>query len=261
MIALNELIKDIEKYKTAYKLMGLKINLNTFVKLENKLRTAGQAFEHSRALCNKKCGELIKKQAQNTDTVAELAEIVMLDKKTLKLQTKFNKINKKINKKLERLPNLPDENNLSNLQIETIKTSSNIEDFKAFVEKSFKTNSVSNNVKIFTKQETDKLFQEEDLPQITYCKNGIVIFSNKEGVDAIFDSYLNYFKENAISIIKLSIKTLDKSSTQEYLIHLNKNLYLKLELKREYFSRKYKIKYHDNKTDMTKFVNQINILF
>lgn len=261
MIALNELIKDIEKYKTAYKLMGLKINLNTFVKLENKLRTAGQAFEHSRALCNKKCGELIKKQAQNTETVAELAEIVMLDKKTLKLQAKFNKINKKINKKLERLPNLPDENNLSNLQIETTKTASSIEDFKTFIEKTFKVNTFSKKINLFLKGETDKIFEEENLPQITYTKNGIVVFSKKDDVEKHFNNMLTYFKNNAISIIKLSINNLCKSSTHEYLIHLNENLYLKLELKREFFSRKYKIKYHDKSTDMTKFVNQINIIF
>ena len=261
MIALNELIKDIDKYESAYKLMGQKINLKSYVRLENKLRNAGLDFEHSRSNCNKKCGELIKKQADNIDTKVELAEIVSLDKQTLNLQSKFNKINKKINKKLEKLPNLPDEKNVSNLQIDTSKTNSNIEDFKAFIEKSFKTDSVSQNAKAFVKQETDKLFQEEDLPQITYCNNGIVVFSKKDGVDDILNLFLNYFKENSISIIKLSIKSLEKSSTQEYLVHLNQDLYLKVELKREFFSRKYKIKYHDNKTDMTKFVNQINIIF
>ncbi len=261
MIALNELIKDIEKYKTAYKLMGLNINLNIFVKLENKLRTAGLEFEHSRALCNKKCGELIKKQANNIDTKQELAEIEKLDKQTLKLQAKFNKINKRVNKKLNKLPNLPDEKNVSHLQIDTSKTNSNIEVFKEFIEKNFKPNLFSQNIKTFVKQENDKLFQENNLPQITYCKNGIVVFATKENVSELLELFLSYFKENSISIIKYSIKSLNHSSTKEYLIHLNQNVYVKLELKREYFTRKYKIKYHDNKTDMTKFVNQIDIKF
>ena len=261
MIALNELIKDIEKYKELYKLMGLKINLNSFVKLEKQLREAGQAFENSRATCNKKCGELIKKQAQNTNTVTELAEIINLDKQTLKLQAKFNKINKKVNKKLEKLPNLPDDKNLSHLQIETTKTTSSIEDFKAFIEKTFKVNTFSKKTNLFLKGETDKLFEEENLPQITYTKNGIVVFSKKDDVENLFNLFLNYFKTNSLSIVKLSVKELKKSSTQEYLIHLNQDLYFHLELKREFFSRKYKVKYHDKSTDMTKFINQIDIVF
>ena len=261
MIALNELIKDIEKYKTAYKLMGIKTNLNIFVVLENKLRTAGQNFEHSRSTCNKKCGELIKKQSNNIDTRAELAEIEKLDKHTQILQNKFNKINKKINRKLEKLPNLPDEDNVTHLQIETSKTTSSIENLISFVEKLYKFNSSNQSLSSFLKGETDKIYAEENLPQTTICKDGILIFTKKDAVNDIFEQLLNYFKENSISIIKQSIKSLKRSSSKEYLIHLNQNLYLKLELKREFFSRKYKIKYHNNATDMTKFINQINIKF
>lgn len=261
MIALNELIKDIEKYKIAYKLMGIKTNLNIFVMLENKLRIAGQEFEHSRANCNKKCGELIKKQSNNIDTKAELAEIEKLDKQTLKLQARFNKINKRVNRKLNKLPNLPDEDNITHLQIETSKTTSTIDNLKSFVEKLSKINTSNQKLSLFLKGETDKIFAEEDLPQITYCKDGILIFTKKDATSDIFEQLLNYFKENSISIIKQSIKSLKCSSSKEYLIHLNDNLYLKLELKREFFSRKYKIKYHDNATDMTKFVNQIDIKF
>ena len=134
MIALNELVKFIDKYKEAYKLMGLKINLNSFVGLENKLRKAGLAFEHARSTCNKKCGELIKKQANNLSTDVELEEIKKLDKQTLKLQANYNKINKQINKKLDKLPNLPDEKNVSNLQIDTLKKHSTIDNLKDFIE-------------------------------------------------------------------------------------------------------------------------------
>ncbi|MBQ4541301.1 MAG: hypothetical protein IJA23_00455 [Clostridia bacterium] len=261
MIALNELIKDIEKYKTAYKLMGIKTNLNVFVALENKLRIAGQNFEHSRSTCNKKCGELIKKQSNNIDTKTELAEIEKLDKQTLKLQSRFNKINKRVNRKLNKLPNLPDEDNVTHLQIETSKTTLTIENLISFIEKLSKVNSSNQKLSSFLKGETDKIYAEENLPQATLCKDGILIFTKKDAVSDIFEQLLNHFKENSISIIKQSIKTLKSSSSKECLIHLNNNLYLKLELKREFFSRKYKIKYHDNKTDMTKFVNQIDIKF
>ena len=261
MIALNELVKFIDKYKEAYKLMGLKINLNSFIGLENKLREAGLAFEHARSTCNKKCGELIKKQANNLSTDVELEEIKKLDKQTLKLQANYNKINKRINKKLDKLPNIPDEKNVSNLQIDTLKKHSTINNLKDFIEKTFKPYSFDKTVNKFEKAEADKLFEEDNLPQITYCKNGIVIFCLKDNVENLLSLFLTYFKENSISMIKHSIKNLNRSSSQEYLIHLNNKLYLKLELKREFVSRKFKIKYHDNKTDMTKFVNQINILF
>ena len=94
---------------------------------------------------------------------------------------------------------------------------------------------------------------------LVFCWDTIIannVFEGKRWQNCIL-----HFKENSISIIKQSIQSLKSSSSKEYLIHLNNNLYLKLELKREFFSRKYKIKYHDNKTDMTKFVNQIDIKF
>ncbi len=261
MIALNELLKDIDAYDAAYKLMGQNNNLKTFVKLEKRLRDAGQTHDNSRALCNKKCGELIKKQAENQDTTSELEEIIKLDKQTLKLQTKYNKFNKNINKKLRKLSNFPENNNISHLQIETKNTVSTIEDFKSFIEKTCKPSTSSMTVDAFAKNETEKLFEESSLPQITYCKDGIVALVTKDALKNTLDSYLEYLKNNSISIVELSIKKLKNSSAQEFLIHLNKNLYLKLELKREFLTREYKIKYRDTSTDMTKFVNQINILF
>lgn len=261
MIALNELLKELEAYNNTYKLMGQKTNLTTFVKLENKLRNAGLAHERSRALCNKKCGELIKKQSENKETFVELKEIKLIDKKTLKLQAKYNNLNKTMNKKLRRLKNLPDKTNLKHLQIETANMVSTIGDFKTFLENSFKPNTINKSVNSFLKKETEKLYEQNTFPQITYCKNGIVVFSTKETVETLLNSFLYYFKNNALSIIEHSITQLKKSSAQEFLIHLNKNLYIKLELKREFLTREYKIKYHDKSTDMTKFANQINILF
>lgn len=262
MIALNELLDNFDKYQTAYLLIGEKANLKTFVRLENKLKNAGLKFENTRALCNKKCGELIKLQANNQDTKAELKEILLLDKKALNYQKKFNKINSKINAKLKRLKNLPDNDNLMNLQVETLNITSTLYDLNQFLKANFKCNTVSNlTTENFIKGESEKLIEENNLPCVNFCKNGIVLLCTCENTQTILNNLLEYFKSHSISLIEHSIKYLKKSSAQEFLIHLNKNLYVELELKKEYFSRDYKIKYRDSKTDMTKFVNQINIMY
>lgn len=261
MIALNELLDNFDKFQTAYLLIGEKANLKTFVRLENKLKNAGLKFENTRVLCNKKCGELIKLQAKNQDTKAELKEILMLDKKALNYQKKFNKINNKINAKLKKLKNLPDNDNLMNLQVETLNITSTLSDLNQFLKANFKCNTCNLTAESFMKGETEKLIEEDSLPCANFCKNGIVLLCTYENTQTILNEFLEYFKNHSISLIEHSIKYLDKSSSQEFLVHLNKNLYVKLELKREYFSRDYKIKYRDSKTDMTKFVNQINIMF
>lgn len=261
MIALNELLDDFDKFQTIYKLIGEKTNLKTIVHLENKLKSAGLLFENTRALCNKKCGELIKLQANNQDTKTELKEILLLDKKTLKYQAKFNKINNKINSKLKKLKNLPENQNLMNLQVETLNITSTLLDLNEFIKANFKCNKFELTTEKFVKGEAEKLIDEDSLPCANFCKDGIVLFCTCESVQPNLNKFLEYFKCHSISLIEHSIKYLDKSSSQEFLIHLNKNLYVKLELKREYFTRLYKIKYRDSKTDMTKFINQINIMF
>ena len=50
-------------------------------------------------------------------------------------------------------------------------------------------------------------------------------------------------------------------NSQEYEILSTTDSLFSIEVKREYFSREFKIKYHDTATDSTKFVNQINIIF
>ena len=261
MIALNELLKNIDSYNSAYELMGLKTNLNNFVVLENKLKNVQLQFEHTRALCNKKCGELIQLKIANNNVDDLLNEITLLDKTANKLQKQLNIITNIINKKLRKLHNLPDNTNTHHLQIETSKTKSNFNNLKSFLEKFCKIDSTVYSNKKYISKQAEKLFNEEELPIATYTKKGITLLCTKNDLDNVYDKLLNYFKQNSLSIIERSVAKLKKSSTRELFIHLNHKTYLKLEVKKEFYSREYKIKYRDKECDMTKFVNQINIIF
>lgn len=261
MIALNELLKNLTTYQSAYELMGLKSNLNVFVALESKLRETQLECEHKRSECNKKCGELFKLKNENKDVSELLHEIEILDNDVLIMQSKLEKISKQIEKKLKKLHNLPDKSNSKHLQIETLKKESDLNSLKLFLEKICKINSTIVSSKRFVKQQSEKVFDETDLKTATYTKNGVVLLCSQKDIDDIFDKLLNYFKQNSLSLIERSVSKLKKSSSRELFIHLKHRVYVKVEMKREFFTREHKIKYRDKSTDMTKFVNQINLYF
>lgn len=259
MIALNELLKNIENYKKAYKLMGLKFNLDFFVIHEKILRETQLEFESARALCNKKCGELINNNFEDNSQL--LNEIISLDKKALFFQNKMESVKSKIESRLKKLHNIPDNINLTNLQIDTEKKESDINSLKSFLKSICNLTTFNGSIKNFLTCQSEKLFNEGDLPFAIIAKDGITILCSQNEIDKFLNQLLDYFKTNSLSIIEHSIQKLKKSSTKEFFIHLKHKVYLKVELKREFYSREYKIKYHDNSIDMTKFINQINIVF
>ena len=261
MIALNELLKNLDEYEKAYKLMGLKVNLNVFVELEEKLKQTQLDFEHKRALCNKMCGELIIKNTAGNNTTEDIKKIEKLDAEASKLQKKLAKITNKINSKLAKLDNKPDNLNTKHLQIDTNKKESSISDLKKFFDSNYKTEQYKKSNKSFIKTQVEKVFDQKTLPFITNTKDGAVILCSLQDIDEVLEILLNFFKQNSLSIIEKAITNIDKSSAREFLIHLQNSVYIKMEVKREYFSRQFKIKYKDTSTDMTKFVNQININF
>ena len=263
MIALNELIKNIDSYKNIYKSMGVKANLDFIVKLEEQLKNIQLKAEKSRAECNKLCGEIIDLKALNStaDTEILLKKAIELDAKSNKLQAKLEKSTKKINHHLKKLPNIPDLNNLKHIQIETSKTEFNISDFENYLSKHFKTQSSDKTLNNYLKLQANKIFSEEDIPTSIQFKKEILILCSNYDTNQIIDDLINYFKNHSISMIEHSIKKIKKSSCRELFIHLKDNEFLKLEIKREFYTREHKIKYHDNKTDSTKFINQINLIF
>ncbi len=261
MIAFNELLKNIDQYEAAYKLMGLKFNPNFYRSCEKKLRDIQTKAEETRALCNKKCGEFIRLKTTNQPTVRLIDEIKKLDKAANKYQNKQKICLNKIKSKLKKLHNLPDKENLSHIQIDTNKSESDILAVKTFLNSFSKQESLNLSHKKFLNQIKNKIFQEDELPYTAELKNEFVILTTTNTIDEIINRLINYFKANSISIIELSIKNIKKSSSREFFIHLKEDSYLKMEIKREFFAREYKLKFHNNQTDMTNFVNQINIVF
>ena len=261
MIALNELLNNIELYKSTYKMMGLKSNLSRFVELENKLKNIQLEAEHKRSDCNKKCANLVKLKKDNIDISDHLIEIVELDNEINKLQKQLSSIIETIENNLKKLHNLPDLKNTQNLQIETSKTKSDLNALKSYLSKICTIKSCLKSSKNFIKEQCDVLFEQNELPLATYCKHGIVILCEQNKIDDLAQKLIEYFKQNSISMIERSVCKLKKSSSREIFIHLNNRLYLKLEIKREFFTREFKLKYRDKSIDTTKFVNQINIVF
>lgn len=261
MIAFDDFLNNIEKYKLAYKAMGININYNKFFKLEDKRRHLQKLSEENRAKCNKLCGKIAELRNNNQNVSKLIEEITNLDKSVNYYNKRIDAIGKVINKKLNKLPNLPDELNTSNLQLETKNKESSINDLLEF------SNNVSNleksnySIKKYIRIQRGKIFEQSKEESITKCKNGLVILIKNENTNDIFNKIFDYFKENSLNIIKLSIFKIKKESASEYLIQLNSNTYLKLDFVREYYTRKYSIKYKNIREDATKFVNQINIYF
>ena len=78
--------------------------------------------------------------------------------------------------------------------------------------------------------------------------------------DKIESELINFFKENALATIKLRTKQLRKECSSEYFIHLNKSEWMRVRCTREFHTRAHNVKYRDKSVDMTKFVNQINVI-
>lgn len=261
MIALNELLENFETYQKAYSEMGLKINLNTFVSLENKRKETQLKAEKTRSTCNNLCSQVADKRKQNNDTEDLIKQIELLDKKHKKLQKQLYFQGKKIDKKLKKLRNIPDTMNKKHLQIKTQKTDSTVSELIQFLGTICKSQHNECSIIEYLEDQKNKLFKESELPQMIVCKNGILLLCSAREYPKLTEQLINYLSKNAKSLIKHSIYKMKKSSSSEYFVHLMRKTYLKIAFKKEFFTREYKIKYRDTQIDMTKFVNQINIMF
>lgn len=261
MIALNELIEKKNEFEKAYEAIGINENLNPIIELENKRKTIQLEVEKLRADCNKKCSKMAKIREKNEDTKPLLDEICELEKAIKKLEKDLSFYEKRINQKLNRLHNLPDNLNSLNLQIETEHNHSNFTEFasflKSFMQSSFSLKSLNGYIKKFK----NRVFEENELPKCIFLRNGILLLIPDTEIDKTMDNLLNYCSKNAMNIISLSVKNLKKSSSAEYQVQLNSHRHIKIRLKREFYTRKYKIKYKNKSLDMNRFVNQINIKY
>lgn len=259
MIALNELIKNKELFERRYNIKGLKFNLDIIFNLEEKRKELQLTTEKMRADCNKLCGEVAALKNENKNLLPLLEKITFLDKNIIKNNKLLEKYDNKINKYLLKLHNLPDNENLRHLQLKINKSTSSLAELEEFL-------TTISDIKL-SNQSIDKHLKTmqnmilSELPQITKCKIGYEILTTYDEFEPIKDKIMQYFMTHSEHVIEVSCKKLYKSNTASYLVHLNRHTSVYLEVIREFKTRENKIKYHDKNTDMTKFVNQMNIIF
>ncbi|MBQ8424962.1 MAG: hypothetical protein IJX17_02945 [Clostridia bacterium] len=260
MIAFNELLSNINTFKESYNKIGFKINLDTFVNLENTRKDVQLKYEKLKSECNKKCHNfaILKKTNQE---LSSLYNEILQDEKTIKeYEIQLEKYNKLINNKLSKLPNLPDEILENDIFISKSNKELDINNFKlesilnGFTVKPFNYNTANYLITI-----ENQLFNESNINQIINCLNGYIILTTDYNLNNTIKTLLDYLKENSLSISQIKSKSMLKHSTSEYSIKLNNKNTLNFEIIKEYYTREYNIKYKNSSIDMTKFVNQINL--
>ncbi len=261
MIALNELLENLDEFTYKYKEKGVRFDTIFFIAESEKLKQLQLTVENDRAECNKMCARLTQERLKNNDTQPLLQEILELDKKINKNAKRLNLQIKKINKKLKKLHNLPVYTNQFNEQIECAKKEMSKYEFLNLIESQIKFDKTKIKYEKYMKQESGKLYNESDLPKVIMCKNKLVFSCSTEMLTSIKNKLLDYLKLNSFSIIKVSIKKLKKDNAEEYFVHLARNAEIGIYFVTDYHTRNYKLKYKDTKTDMSKFVQQLIITF
>lgn len=257
MIALNELLKEHNKFDEAYKKLGIKVNLEKIKSLQVEIKHIQLDAENKRATCNKLCSEIASLRRENKDTQAALEEILLLDNQINELQAKLDRLGKKINKKLRHMRNIPDEFILNDIVLAQNEDSKLfLSQFLGFVNSKFKTKQSSLNVNKVIMQDKNRLLTEEELPEIVLCNDAILCFMTDFEFDDVKNTFLSYFKEKSSKVTRIRSKKTSRACADEYLINLV-DCKLKMEIVREFNTREYGIKYKNSSIDMTKFVNEI----
>lgn len=261
MIALNELLENIDEFTIKYRLKGVKFNPDFFIKKSEELKKLQLETENQRATCNKMCTSLTKLRQENKDTSKLMQEILTLDKTICFNTKKLNKIIKSINRRLKKLHNLPIFANEFNEQIECAKKEISKEELLDLISSKIKFDRTNLSYKKYMKSQSGKLYMDSDFPKVIMCKNKLVFSCTIEILERIKAEMLEYFKANSFSIIKVSIKKLKKDNAEEYFVHLSRTDEIGIYIVTDYHTRNYKLKYKDSKVDMSKFVQQIIITF
>ena len=181
---------------------------------------------------------------------------MQFNKSTILLNALYNKINDKLSK----LPSLPREANVLNLPIKTTQTNFNVKNFLEEISNFGEIKELEESTLDFLKSQEDCIFEVEKMPVVIGFKKQIAILSTKEETLKFYEKLIKILENNAKLLIKKSIRQMDKESTQEYRVVLSDRTIIDIKLIEEYYSREYSLKYHDSKKDMSKFLNQIDII-
>lgn len=257
MIALNELLENIDAFKSAYGKLGFRCNPEIFIALENARKEIQLKCESAKAECNKKCTEIAKLKREAKDTKPVMEEILRLDDEANRLKKALDKKSSEINCKLRKLRNLPDQVILEREVLETHEKSGAMSDkYSCFYEKSGQKQNVK--IKQFLKGLKGVVFAETELPKLVCCKDGFAILLKDYETDEMIKRLIEFFKHDAKTSIRKKSGETRIYSADEYLFEFEDGT-VEVELVREFFTREFSIKYRNKSIDATKFVNQINI--
>lgn len=261
MIALNEILKNKDKYIERYKLMDKNVNLDKIISLEQKFIIIDDRKNQNRAKCNKLCSQ-VAEIINNDNTPQDLIkQINKLDKYIRQDEIKSKRAMAKINRHLSKLPNIALDKNTLNL---VLKSQNNKEFNISNLIGQIPNISIEQNINIhrYLKTLKNRVLKLEELPQSTQ-------FDNKKGIEIlmlldinarhVFENLNSILVCNAQHVIDTSIKQLDKNTSKQIIALLNDNTRVELQYVGEYISRSLNIKYYDKTLDMTRFVNIIKI--
>lgn len=260
MIALNEILKNKNRYLNTYQSMGKNIKLDKIVNLEEKFIIIDDRKNTNRAKCNKLCSQ-VADIINNGDTPKNLInQINQLDRQISRDELKSKRAMKKINKLLAKLPNIPCSNNLFHLVLKSKNDKVfKFNDFKNEISKITKPNYES---QIKLKQFKNRVLKLENLPQQLHFekRNSLdIIFLLDTNANIIFDNLTSLLVNNASFVIEKSINKLNKASAKEIIATLSDNAKVSMQFIGEYLSRDLSLKYYDKSLDMTRFINIIKI--
>lgn len=258
MIALNELIKNKERFDLLYKIKGKSFNLDNILHLAENMKKLQLESESERAKCNKLCGTVPTKLDNKAELKSLMKEIHKLDKSSNKKKAKALKYEKIINEKLEKLDNLPDYELDTDYIIMKDGSFTNFDKFIDAVSSSTKNKTELIDVESFLNGKQNQILEEKDLPILLQNEDKFTILCTEVQIDSILNNMLKFLSSEANSVTQIATKNLKFDSSSEYLSDLNENEVLKIEVIREFWTRKFKIKYKNTNIDATKFVNQIN---
>ena len=263
MIALNELIKNIEKYKFSYQFLNCEADLDVILNLEKERKVFQLEYEDLKAKTNKLCHDLAIKKNNNELVNETYNQILKNEINIKKYEEKLEPLTKLINKNLSKLPNLPDEILKENFILNTTSKQSSLHTFYDYIlklnnYKIIEKHSNLRNINLVLKEFSNYVFENEQ-PIIIKNKSSFIIFIPVDNIENYINNLISYLKDNCEKLIAIKTKNIKKSSSFELDLILNRKEKIRIEIKKEFFTRKYNIKYKNTLTDMTNFFNQINI--
>lgn len=267
MIALNELIENYDEFYNKFSYLKREENLKLIIELEDKRKAKQMIFENLRADTNKLCHELALKKKAKEDINAIFNQIIENEKNLKFFDKELNKLNYEINLKLKSLPNLPDQillsekvidsNNSKNASVDDFLKNIKSNNFSVIDLKSYLSTVASS--KQILKRFSNYIFEDENVFIEGFKR--VVLLLTQKNFDKIFEYILSYLKNNSLLLKHKSTSQIKHSSSDEYFAKLNEIENITIEVKREYYTRLYNIKYKNSDEDMTRFLTEIDIIF